>query len=116
MGQPNQLIDGLIEQGAKDLTIALNNAGVGRIGVARLMDLKRVRKVICSFPRSSDPVVFETLYKAGEIELETDPARHARGTHPRGRGRRSRILHGGPRSARASPWARKPVSSTGAPT
>ncbi len=73
VGQPNQLIDGLIEQGAKDLTIALNNAGVGRVGVARLMDLKRVRKVICSFPRSSDPVVFETLFKAGEIELELTP-------------------------------------------
>ncbi len=73
VGQPNQLIDGLIEQGAKELTIALNNAGVGRIGVARLMDLGRVRKVICLFPRSSDPVVFETLYKAGKIELELVP-------------------------------------------
>ncbi len=73
VGQPNMLIDGLIEQGAKDLTIALNNAGVGRVGVARLMDLGRVRKVICSFPRSSDPVVFETLYKAGQIELELVP-------------------------------------------
>ncbi|MBN9562796.1 MAG: 3-oxoacid CoA-transferase subunit A [Alphaproteobacteria bacterium] len=73
VGQPNQLIDGLIEQGAKDLTIALNNAGVGRTGVARLMDLGRVRKVICSFPRSSDPVVFESLYKAGKLELELVP-------------------------------------------
>jgi 3-oxoadipate CoA-transferase alpha subunit len=73
VGQPNHLIDGLIEQGARDLTIALNNAGVGRIGVARLMDLKRVRKLICSFPRSSDPVVFETLYRAGELELELTP-------------------------------------------
>ncbi|MBO0711587.1 MAG: 3-oxoacid CoA-transferase subunit A [Acetobacteraceae bacterium] len=73
VGQPNQLIEGLIEQGAKDLTVALNNAGVGRVGVARLMDLGRVRKVICSFPRSSDPVVFEALYKAGKIELELTP-------------------------------------------
>jgi len=73
VGQPNQLIDGLIEQGAKNLTIALNNAGVGRTGVARLMDLGRVRKVICSFPRSSDPVVFETLFKAGRLELELVP-------------------------------------------
>ena len=73
VGQPNQLIDGLIEQGAKNLTIALNNAGVGRTGVARLMDLGRVRKVICSFPRSSDPVVFETLFKAGKLELELVP-------------------------------------------
>jgi 3-oxoadipate CoA-transferase alpha subunit len=73
VGQPNALIDGLIEQGATDLTIACNNAGVGRIGLARIMDLGRVRKIICSFPRSSDPVVFETLYRAGKIELEIVP-------------------------------------------
>ena len=73
VGQPNALIDGLIEHGAKDLTIATNNAGVGRVGLARLMDLGRVRKIICSFPRSSDPVVFESLYRAGKIELEIVP-------------------------------------------
>lgn len=73
VGQPNALIDGLIERGAKDLVVACNNAGVGRIGLARLMDLERVRKIICSFPRSSDPVVFETLYRAGKIELEIVP-------------------------------------------
>src|SRR3954454_6121760 len=73
VGQPNALIDGLIEQGARDLTVACNNAGVGRIGLARLMELGRVRKIVCSFPRSSDPVVFETLYRAGEIELEIVP-------------------------------------------
>ena len=73
VGQPNALIDGLIEQGAKDLTVVANNAGVGRIGLARLMELGRVRKIICSFPRSSDPVVFETLYREGRIELEIVP-------------------------------------------
>lgn len=73
VGQPNALIDGLIEQGAKDLVIAANNAGVGHTGLARLMELGRVRKIICSFPRSSDPVVFETLYRAGRIELEIVP-------------------------------------------
>ncbi len=73
VGQPNALIEGLIEQGAKELTVACNNAGVGRVGLARLMDLGRVRKIICSFPRSSDPVVFETLYRAGKIELEIVP-------------------------------------------
>jgi len=73
VGQPNALIDGLIEQGAKDLTIVANNAGVGRVGLARLMELGRVRKIVCSFPRSSDPVVFETLYRAGKIELEIVP-------------------------------------------
>lgn len=73
VGQPNALIDGLIEQGAKDLTVVSNNAGVGRVGLARLLELGRVRKIICSFPRSSDPVVFESLYREGKIELEIVP-------------------------------------------
>src|SRR6202453_1615320 len=73
VGQPNALIDGLIEQGAKDLTVAANNAGSGHIGLARLRELGRARKMICPFPRSSDPVVFETLYRAGKIELEIVP-------------------------------------------
>ena len=73
VGQPNALIDGLIEHGAKDLTIVSNNAGVGRIGLARLLELGRVRKIICSYPRSVDPVVFEELYRAGKIELEIVP-------------------------------------------
>ena len=73
VGQPDVLIEGLIEQGATNLVAVLNNAGVGRVGVARLMELGRVRKIICSFPRSSDPVVFETLYREGRIELEIVP-------------------------------------------
>jgi 3-oxoadipate CoA-transferase alpha subunit len=73
VGQPDALIEGLIEQGARNLTCVLNNAGSGRVGVARLMDLGRVRKIVCSFPRSSDPVVFETLYREGKIELELVP-------------------------------------------
>jgi 3-oxoadipate CoA-transferase alpha subunit len=73
VGQPNALIDGLIEQGAKDLTVVANNAGVGHVGLARLLELGRVRKIICSFPRSSDPVAFETLYREGRIELEIVP-------------------------------------------
>ena len=66
---PLELLDGLMEAGPKDLTIACNNAGSGRVGLAKLMDLGRVRKIICSFPRSSDPVVFESLYRAGKIKL-----------------------------------------------
>jgi 3-oxoadipate CoA-transferase alpha subunit len=73
IGQPNALIDGLSEYGAKDLIIVSNNAGVGRIGLARLLELGRVRKIICSYPRSVDPVVFEELYRAGKIELEIVP-------------------------------------------
>jgi 3-oxoadipate CoA-transferase alpha subunit len=73
VGQPNALIEGLIEQGATGLAVACNNAGTGHTGLARLMELGRVRRIICSFPRSSDPVVFETLYRAGKIELEIVP-------------------------------------------
>ena len=73
VGQPNQLIDGLIEQGAKDLTAVANNAGTGHVGLARLMELGRVRKIICSFPRSAGSVVFEQLYREGKIELEIVP-------------------------------------------
>jgi 3-oxoadipate CoA-transferase, alpha subunit len=73
IGQPNALIYGLIEQGAKDLTVVANNAGVGHTGLARLMEVGRVRKIICSYPRTSDPVVFEGLYRAGKIELEVVP-------------------------------------------
>src|SRR5208282_509907 len=56
IGQPNALIYGLIEQGAKDLTVVANNAGVGHSGLARLMEVGRVRKIVCSYPRTSDPV------------------------------------------------------------
>jgi 3-oxoadipate CoA-transferase, alpha subunit len=73
IGQPNALIEGLIEQGAKDLTVVANNAGVGHTGLARLMEVGRVRKIICSYPRTSDPMVFEGLYRAGRIELEVMP-------------------------------------------
>jgi len=72
-GQPDDLIEGLIEQGARDLTAVANNAGSGRTGLARLMELGRVRKIICSFPRSAGSVVFEELYKAGKLELEIVP-------------------------------------------
>jgi len=73
IGQPNALIEGLIEQGARDLTVVANNAGVGHVGLARLLEAGRVRKIICSYPRTSDPVVFETLYREGRIELEVMP-------------------------------------------
>lgn len=73
VGQPFQLIEALTEQGATDLTLVANNAGIGRAGLARLLDLGRVRKMICSYPRTADPIVFDTLYKAGRIELELVP-------------------------------------------
>ncbi|HTU52835.1 MAG TPA: 3-oxoacid CoA-transferase subunit A [Acetobacteraceae bacterium] len=73
VGQPDALIDGLIAQGAKELTVVANNAGSGRTGLARLMELGRVRRMVCSFPRSVGSVVFEELYAAGRIELEIVP-------------------------------------------
>jgi 3-oxoadipate CoA-transferase alpha subunit len=73
VGQPDALIEALIEQGAKDLTCVANNAGTGHVGLARLMELGRVRKIICSFPRSAGSVVFEELYRQGKIELEIVP-------------------------------------------
>ncbi len=72
-GMPSELIDALIEQGARDLTIVNNNAGNGDMGLALLIRHKRVRKIICSFPRQTDSWNFDTLYRANEIELELVP-------------------------------------------
>ena len=72
-GMPAELIDALIDQGARDLTIVNNNAGNGETGVAALLKARRVRKIICSFPRQVDSFVFDALYRAGEIELELVP-------------------------------------------
>ena len=72
-GMPSALIDALIEQGARELTIVNNNAGNGDTGLAALLKAKRVRKVMCSFPRQVDSWHFDALYKAGQIELELIP-------------------------------------------
>ncbi len=72
-GIPNELIDGLIAQGARDLTVVNNNAGNGETGLAALLMTGRVRKMICSFPRQADSQVFDGLYRAGKLELELVP-------------------------------------------
>jgi 3-oxoadipate CoA-transferase, alpha subunit len=72
-GMPFELVDALIEQGARDLTIVSNNAGNGDVGLAALLKAGRVRKVICSFPRQTDSYVFDGLYRAGQVELELVP-------------------------------------------
>ena len=72
-GMPSELIDALIANGAHDLTIINNNAGNGEAGVAALLKARRVRKIICSFPRQVDSYVFDALYRAGDIELELVP-------------------------------------------
>ena len=72
-GMPAELIDALIAQNARDLTIVNNNAGNGDTGLAALLATKRVRKIICSFPRQIDSWVFDALYRSGDIELELVP-------------------------------------------
>jgi 3-oxoadipate CoA-transferase, alpha subunit len=72
-GMPAVLVDALIGQGARDLTIVSNNAGNGELGLAALLKARRVRKIICSFPRQTDSYVFDALYRVGAIELEVVP-------------------------------------------
>ena len=72
-GQPAELIDALIAQGAKELVIVNNNAGNGETGLAALLQAGRVRKIICSFPRQADSQVFDGLYRSGKLELELVP-------------------------------------------
>ena len=72
-GQPSELIDALIAQGARELTVVNNNAGNGETGLAALLKAGRVRKIVCSFPRQVDSQVFDSLYRAGKLELELVP-------------------------------------------
>lgn len=72
-GMPVALVDGLIAQGARELTIIANNAGNGESGIAALLKAGRVRKIICSFPRQADSYVFDGLYRSGHVELELVP-------------------------------------------
>jgi 3-oxoadipate CoA-transferase, alpha subunit len=72
-GQPTELVEALLEQGAKDLVVVNNNAGNGETGLAALLKARRVRKIVCSFPRQTDSHVFDALYRAGHIELELVP-------------------------------------------
>jgi 3-oxoadipate CoA-transferase alpha subunit len=72
-GLPSELIDALIAEGARDLTIVNNNAGNGETGLAALLKARRVRRIVCSFPRQVDSQVFDALYRAAEIELELVP-------------------------------------------
>ena len=72
-GQPSALIEALVERGARDLVIVNNNAGNGETGLAELLKARRVRKLLCSYPRQVDSHVFDGLYRRGEIELELIP-------------------------------------------
>ena len=72
-GNPTDLIHALIDQGSKDLTVVNNNAGNAHIGLAALLETGRVRKMICTYPRSTDSEVITELYREGRIELEIVP-------------------------------------------
>ena len=72
-GIPGELIDALIAQGARDLTVVNNNAGNADHGLAALLKAGQVRKIICSFPRQVDSYVFDELYRSGKVELELVP-------------------------------------------
>lgn len=72
-GLPTDLIDALVAQGAKDLTIISNNAGSGGVGISKLVLGGQVRKVVCSFPRQPGSNAFDDLYRAGKLELELVP-------------------------------------------
>jgi 3-oxoadipate CoA-transferase, alpha subunit len=72
-GVPEELVDALIAQGAKDLTIVNNNAGNGEVGIAALFKAGRIRKLICSYPRQVDSHHFQEAYRAGKVELELVP-------------------------------------------
>ena len=72
-GSPIELIHALIDQGAKGLTVISNNTGTGLVGLAALLRAGRVRKVVCSFPKTAGSTVFPDLYRAGKVELELVP-------------------------------------------
>jgi 3-oxoadipate CoA-transferase alpha subunit len=72
-GQPDELLEALVAQGASGLTIVCNNAGNGDRGLAALVAAERVRRIICSFPRQADSWHFDRLYREGRIELELVP-------------------------------------------
>jgi 3-oxoadipate CoA-transferase alpha subunit len=72
-GSPIELIHALIDQGAGDLTVVSNNTGTGHVGLAALLRAGRVRKVVCSFPKTAGSTVFPDLYRAGKVELELVP-------------------------------------------
>jgi 3-oxoadipate CoA-transferase, alpha subunit len=72
-GVPVDLIDALVRQGATGLTLVSNSAGNGNAGLAALLEAGQVRRVVCSFPRQPDSYVFDSLYRAGRVELELVP-------------------------------------------
>ena len=72
-GIPQALLGGLLARNVRELTIVSNNAGGLDDGLGRLFTAGRVRKIICSYPRSDGPIGFDAGYARGEVELELVP-------------------------------------------
>ncbi|MFS8980910.1 3-oxoacid CoA-transferase subunit A [Cupriavidus necator] len=72
-GQPLELLDALAEQGARELTVVCNNGGSGDSGLARLIRLGRVRKLVASYPRGAEATAFEDAFASGRLEFECVP-------------------------------------------
>lgn len=72
---PFGLIAALHDSGARDLTVVSNNGGSGDPDLSLLLAAGRVRKLICSYPKSKakSTTTFADLYLAGKIELELVP-------------------------------------------
>ena len=111
-GMPSELIDALIEQGARDLTIVNNNAGNGDTGLAALLKAKRVRKIICSFPRQTDSLGLRRAVSRRRDRARARAAGQSGRAHSRRRRGHRRVLHARPATARCSPRARRRARST----
>ncbi len=73
-GRPNELLAAVLELGTREITIVANNATIGTDIIGDLMRARRIRKVVCSFPRGLyGKTIFDELYASGEVELELVP-------------------------------------------
>ncbi|WP_420566642.1 CoA transferase subunit A [Thalassovita sp.] len=70
-GIPELLIDAMVEDGVKDITIASNNCGVDGFGLGKLLDTKQIKKMISSYV--GENAEFMRQYLSGELELEFNP-------------------------------------------
>ena len=72
-GAPQELLEAVLDHGYRDLVIISNNAGEGERGLIKLLKERRVAKVICSFPTSSNSEITKELFAKGLLELEVVP-------------------------------------------
>lgn len=65
------LIDGIVAHGAKNLTVASNNAGVDDFGLGKLLATRQISKMMASFV--GENAEFMRQYLSGELEQEFNP-------------------------------------------